>query len=175
MSIYSPWFRKWIAAIHANETYLARSPVPNANSPPIREEFKSIFSEQIPRAPPSHSLSDVDQKHFGALWPAGEHAARERLEKFCSEMIQGYALHRSEPGSEATSCLSVHLSQGTISARTCIRLARATNTSNKFDKGNAGNISWISEVAWRDFYRRIVHDVFRNLIPRCSGGLASCM
>jgi deoxyribodipyrimidine photo-lyase len=119
-----------------------------------RNEFSSVFSQTIPPAPSSHALSENDQKRYAALWPAGEHAAQERLEKFCRERISDYALHRSQPGLDASSCMSVHLSQGTISARACIRSARACNTSAKLDKGKDGVISWISEVAWRDFYRR---------------------
>jgi len=155
MSVYSPWLRKWIAIIHGEDSHLSPSPAPQENDPTISEKFSSLFSDSIPKAPTSHSMPSEDRKKFAALWPAGEHAAQERLEKFCRERIQGYALHRSEPGLEAGSCMSVHLSQGTISARACIRQARASNTSQRLDKGNDGNISWISEVAWRDFYRRI--------------------
>ena len=104
--------------------------------------------------PSSHLLSDADKKHFAALWPAGEHVANERLEKFCLELIKEYAHNRSTPALDSTSRISVHLSQGTVSARACVRQARSTNSSNKLDGGNAGNASWIRELAWRDFYRR---------------------
>jgi deoxyribodipyrimidine photo-lyase len=156
MSVYSPWLRKWIAMIHGDDSHLSPSLAPQENDPMISENFPSLFSEFVPNAPTSHSLPSEERKKFAALWPAGEHAAQRRLEKFCRERIQGYALHRSEPGLEATSCMSVHLSQGTISARACIRQARASNTSQRLDKGNDGNVSWISEIAWRDFYRRTV-------------------
>jgi deoxyribodipyrimidine photo-lyase len=155
MSVYSPWFRKWIALVQEQASYLDPSQKPSSNPSDFHESHKQMFKQAIPDAPESHSLAPAERERFAALWPAGEHAAKERLVKFCNERIRGYALHRSEPGAEATSCLSVHLSQGTISARACIRQARATNTSKKLDKGIDGNISWISEVAWRDFYRRM--------------------
>jgi len=174
MSVYTPWFRKWIVKVHEDDSYLSPSPKPHQNPPPIREEFSELFLQQIPPAPSSHSLGEDDQEKFASLWPAGEHSAQDRLEKFCRERIGDYALHRSEPGLDASSCMSVHLSQGTISARACIRQARASNTSNKLDKGNDGNVSWISEVAWRDFYRRMVppHLFLRCRCPCC---LAACL
>jgi deoxyribodipyrimidine photo-lyase len=154
MSVYTPWFRKWIVKVQDDPLYLLASPKPDKNPLSTRLEFTSLFGESIPTAPSSHFLPKDDRKKFVSLWPAGEHEAKARLEKFCEERIQDYALHRSEPGLDATSCMSVHLSQGTISARACIREARASNTSKKLDKGNEGNITWIKEVAWRDFYRR---------------------
>lgn len=156
MSVYSPWLRKWIPLVQGSDSYLGVSPKPSNNPPSIRQNFPNLFSQPIPPAPKSHAMSESDQKQFASLWPAGEHAAQERLEKFCRERISDYALHRSEPGLEASSCMSVHLSQGTISARACIRLARASNTSRSLDKGKDGIVSWISEVAWRDFYRRTI-------------------
>lgn len=155
MSVFSPWLRKWIALVHEQTTYLEASPKPSKNPLSFRKLQSDSYDQKIPEAPHSHKLGKDESKHFAALWPAGEHAAHERLMKFCHKKIHGYALHRSEPGAEATSCLSVHLSQGTVSARECIRQARAANTSKKLDKGKDGNISWISEVAWRDFYRRM--------------------
>ena len=155
MSVYSPWLRKWVLKVQDDDSYLSSSAKPDRNSPSTRQEFSELFSERIPAASSSHSLPENDQKKFAALWPAGEHAAQERLEKFCRERIEDYALHRSKPGLDASSCMSVHLSQGTISARACIRQARASNTTNKLDKGKDGIVSWISEVAWRDFYRRM--------------------
>jgi deoxyribodipyrimidine photo-lyase len=174
MSVYTPWLRKWIVKIHDDPSHLFASPKPDTNCPSTRHEFTPLFLETIPPAPLSHPLSEDDRKKFAALWPAGEHASKARLEKFCGERIQDYALHRSEPGLDASSCMSVHLSQGTISSRACIREARATNTSKQLDKGKEGNITWIKEVAWRDFYRRILSNV-RQFTSRCPCLMASCM
>jgi deoxyribodipyrimidine photo-lyase len=154
MSVFSPFLRKWVSKILDDSSYLSPSQKPAKNPTSAKGEFRQLFSTDIPRAPSSHSLSEGDQKRFAALWLAGEHEAQARLEKFCAEKIHDYATHRSEPSSDSSSCLSVHLSQGTLSARACIRHARASNTSNRLDKGKPGVVSWVSEVAWRDFYRR---------------------
>jgi len=155
MSVFSPWSRKWISKIYEDQSYLSVSSKPCKNPPTTRQEFQDLFSEPIPNAPSSHSLSETDQEKFSALWPAGEHAAQERLEEFCREKIQDYALFRSEPNLNAGSGLSVHLSQGTLSARSCIRHARASNVSGQLDGGKPGVVAWINEIGWRDFYRRI--------------------
>src|SRR5271170_2770298 len=123
MSVYTPWLRKWIVLVNDRESYLASSLKPDKNPPSAGRDFPKLFSQNNPPAPASHSLSQDDQTRFASLWPAGEHSAQERLHKFCEEKIQDYALHRSQPGLEASSCMSVHLSQGTISSRVCIRQA----------------------------------------------------
>jgi deoxyribodipyrimidine photo-lyase len=167
MSVYTPWLRKWIIKVQDDPSYLFASPKPDRNPPSTRFEFPSLFGETIPAAPSSHFLPEDDRKKFASLWLAGEYEAKARLEKFCGERIQDYALHRSQPSLDASSCMSVHLSQGTISARACIREARASNTSKKLDKGNEGNITWIKEVAWRDFYRRTTLSQINLRCPRC--------
>ena len=174
MSVYTPWFRKWVALVHAHPSSLDPSPRPTKNPSDFLQSHKDTCNQAIPEAPDSHKLAPEERNRFAALWPAGERAAQERLIKFCNEKIHDYALHRSEPGAEATSCLSVHLSQGTISARACIRQARASNTSKRLDKGKEGNVTWIREVAWRDFYRR---ECLRSLSLnyRCVSSLASCL
>ncbi len=47
-------------------------------------------------------------------------------------------------------------SAGTISGRTCVRTARDRNKTKKLNGGNPGIMSWISEVAWRDFYKHVL-------------------
>jgi deoxyribodipyrimidine photo-lyase len=35
-------------------------------------------------------------------------------------------------------------------------MARDINSTKKLDGGNAGIMGWISEVAWRDFYKHVL-------------------
>ncbi len=90
------------------------------------------------------------------MWPPGEHEAQVRLAKFCDERIGGYQARRNFPAEGATSNLSVHFASGTLSARTAIRHARDHNNTKKLDGGNQGIQTWISEVAWRDFYKHVL-------------------
>lgn len=155
-AVYSPWYRSWMAHIHSNLELLEENAEPFENPESTRTAFKKLFDCKVPDAPTSKQLSADDAKRFHAFWPTGQKEAAKRLKKFCEERIGGYADKRNFPWENATSSLSVHLASGTISARACIRAAREHNTTKKLDGGKQGIQTWISEVAWRDFYKHVL-------------------
>jgi deoxyribodipyrimidine photo-lyase len=155
-AVYSPWYRSWVAHIHANPELLMTFEPPSKNSPAAREKVAALFDCQIPDVPDNKRLSQDDAKRFHALWPAGEQEAAARLDRFCEEKIGQYANRRNFPFHAATASISVHLASGTLSARTAIRTARDRNKTKKLDAGNEGIQSWIGEVAWRDFYKHVL-------------------
>lgn len=155
-AVYSPWCRAWIAHIHENLDLLELYEPPAKNPSSARKALKKLFDVPIPDAPKNKALTDEEKKRFHSLWPCGEHEARHRLDKFCEESIGSYHNKRNIPSDNGTSCLSVHLSSGTISARTCVRTARDRNKTKKLNGGNEGIQVWISEVAWRDFYKHVL-------------------
>jgi len=155
-SVYSPWYRAWMAYIHDNPKVLDLFDAPGKNPGSAREKFKKLFDSSIPDAPANKKLTDEEKKRFRSMWPAGEAEAHERLTKFCDERINKYGDVRNFPSLAATSSLSVHFASGTLSARTAIRTARDYNTSKKLNAGNSGIQTWISEVAWRDFYKHVL-------------------
>lgn len=88
-----------------------------------------------------------------------------------------YADDRNDLGESGTSMLSVHFTSGTLSARQAVSAARAANSTTSLDRGCRGIQtytylvplreqilplttpplhSWISEVAWRDFYKHVL-------------------
>ncbi|KAL8690771.1 MAG: hypothetical protein Q9218_003864, partial [Villophora microphyllina] len=93
---------------------------------------------------------------YKSLWPPGEPEAHARLSKFLHEKASKYKETRNFPAANTTSLLSVHFSSGTLSARTALSRARASNTTQKLDAGNEGLKSWIGELAWRDFYKHVL-------------------
>jgi deoxyribodipyrimidine photo-lyase len=155
-SVYSPWFRAWVAHLHSNVKMLDLFDGPSKNPESARKKFAKLFESEIPDAPESKKLTDEEKKRFRAMWPAGEHEAHDRLNKHCDERIGKYQQDRNFPAKVATSSLSVHFASGTLSARTAIRTARDHNTTKKLDGGNQGIQTWISEVAWRDFYKHVL-------------------
>lgn len=155
-SVYSPWFRAWIAYLHSHPDLLQIFEPPTSSSSSAKERFKSMFDERLPSAPSNKSLTDGEKKRFRSLWPAGEHEAHARLEKFLSEKIGRYKDTRNFPSEQSTAMLSVHFSTGTLSARSAVARARDSNTTRKLDGGNAGITGWISELAWRDFYKHVL-------------------
>ncbi|KFA64466.1 hypothetical protein S40285_01088 [Stachybotrys chlorohalonatus IBT 40285] len=155
-AVYSPWFRTWVAHIHANEHLLDLYHDPEQNPKDTRKKYKKLFDNHIPDAPENKSLGAEEKKRLRAYWPCGEHEAKARLVKFCEEKVGSYHQNRNIPASNGTSSMSVHLSSGTISARTCVKTARDRNKTKKLNGGNEGIQGWISEVAWRDFYKHVL-------------------
>ncbi|OAA62163.1 DNA photolyase, FAD-binding/Cryptochrome [Cordyceps fumosorosea ARSEF 2679] len=155
-AVYTPWYRSWMAHIHSNLELLELHDAPPNNPASARNRFQKLFDSKIPAAPKGKELSAEEKTRFNSLWPCGEHEAKARLDKFCEERIGEYSDQRNLPSQDGTSSLSVHLASGTISARTCVRTARDRNKSKKLDGGLEGIKVWISEVAWRDFYRHVL-------------------
>lgn len=155
-SVYSPWSRAWTAHLHANPDMLDAFEAPGQNPPTAREKFKDIFDMSIPSAPANKKITEEERKRFAHLWPAGEHEALERLERFLNQKIGVYKSTRNFPAANSTAMLSVHHSAGTLAARTAVRSARDVNSTKKLDGGNEGVKGWISEVAWRDFYKHVL-------------------
>ena len=157
ISVYSPWHRKWCAYLNEHMEQLDAFPPPDRNPPTTRQAYSDLFDCKIPDAPESKQLTEEEKIRFHAMWPAGEHEAQARLQKFILEKILKYHENRNLPGGNATSSLSAHLAAGTISARTVVRDARDAAPAKKLtDDRKQGHSMWIGEVAWRDFYRHIL-------------------
>ncbi|KAI1338711.1 deoxyribodipyrimidine photo-lyase [Xylariaceae sp. FL0016] len=155
-AVYSPWFRAWVAHVHKNPDLLAVLDPPEKNPHEARENVAALFDCEIPEIPENKRLNETDATRLRAVWPAGEREAVDRLEKFCDEKIAQYTNRRNFPAKAATSLISVHLAAGTLSARTVVKTARDRNKTKKLDAGVEGIQGWISEVAWRDFYKHVL-------------------
>lgn len=116
-----------------------------------------------------HIDIDTQLDHARADYPAGEAAAYERLEAFIADDINDYDTGRDVPSLHATSQLSAYLTIGTISPRLCYLQATKAleklhgnddDSLNDFDNNSDSDNNdinrWISELAWRDFYRHVL-------------------
>lgn len=155
-AVYSPWFRAWVAYLHTNPDQLDLFDPPGQNPTTAREKFEEVFDSKIPEAPENKKLTVEERKRFRSMWPPGEHEAHERLETFLKQKVNKYKEDRNYPAANSTAVLSVHFASGTLSARTAIARARDTNSTKRLDGGNSGITNWISEVAWRDFYKHVL-------------------
>ncbi|KAK0247230.1 hypothetical protein B0A54_07161 [Friedmanniomyces endolithicus] len=156
-SVYSPWLKAWTKHLHEHPHLLEASEPPSHNPPTARTTFSTLFELPIPSAPPNKSLPPSDRTRLAHLWPAGEHAAQTRLHHYLATKASAYKTSRNFPAAPATAMLSVHFSAGTLAARTAVRLARAANKpAQRLETGDAGLVCWISEIAWRDFYKHIL-------------------
>ena len=155
-AVYTPWFRAWISYLQTHPHHLNLFAPPAQNPSPTRSQYKDLFNSPIQEAPANKSLTSEEKKRFASLWPPGEHEAHERLNKYIKEKISTYKDKRNFPAANNTAVISVHLAAGTLSARTAVATARDANSTKKLDGGNAGIATWISEIAWRDFYKHVL-------------------
>lgn len=138
---------------------------------PYRRAWQRRLEEQPPtvpavprgnRAVAFHDEGMIDQwlaplERSGSparYWTPGEQAAGRQLHDFAAQGLVEYSRERDYPALEATSRLSPALSAGTLSPRQCYRLA--TECSRGEAAVAEGAQAWISELAWRDFYRQIM-------------------
>ncbi|WP_367107236.1 deoxyribodipyrimidine photo-lyase [uncultured Psychrobacter sp.] len=107
----------------------------------------------------SHIDSDSQLDYSREDYPAGEHAACQRLQQFTSDDINDYNLSRDKPSLQGTSHMSAYLTIGAISARECYLQANSAQEKlHGNDSDNEDINRWISELAWRDFYRHVLVD-----------------
>jgi deoxyribodipyrimidine photo-lyase len=103
---FAPYFEVWCDL-----------PIPSHEHPLLlRFSACTVRSEPLP-AP--QEFGDADKEVA-----AGAAAARARLESFLREGVAQYAVAATVPSDDRTSHLSAHLSFGTISARSVVRLVR---------------------------------------------------
>jgi deoxyribodipyrimidine photo-lyase len=99
-------------------------------------------------------ISDINwpqpNQQWEQAWPAGEAAARARLEEFAQNQISAYKENRDIPSLNSTSQLSAYLAAGVISVAECWRTAQ-----KYYD--DTGVETWKNELLWREFYRHTVH------------------
>ncbi|WP_268799604.1 deoxyribodipyrimidine photo-lyase [Pseudomonas huanghezhanensis] len=119
---------------------------------PGKQKALEVEGDDIPDkvegfAPPSDALR--------ALWPAGEQEARKRLETFADAQIEHYLDERDFPAKPGTSQLSAYLAAGVVSPRQCLHAALSSN-QGEFETGNAGIVTWINELLWREFYKHVL-------------------
>lgn len=154
-SVYTPWYRSWLAFLKENPDYLEVSEDPGSNPGNARQQLKDLFDCKVPPTPKSHVLPDEEKKRFEKMYPASEHEAMQRLDKFLEEKGRKYEEQRSMLPGEHTSLLSPYFALGSLSARTAVATAKRINKGH-LDRYDPGYMTWISEVAWRDFYKHVL-------------------
>ncbi|RPA87461.1 hypothetical protein BJ508DRAFT_410229 [Ascobolus immersus RN42] len=156
-SVYTPWYKSWLKYLDMNRELLDELPIPSPNTSVACSKYEHLFQETIPEAPDFKKLPDKETAvRLQDMWPAGEAKAMDRLEAWLNaKALTDYHENRNIPSIDGTSKLSVHFAVGTLSVRTAVRLAMQRN-GNKLSGGNKGISCWISEVAWRDFYKHVL-------------------
>lgn len=181
--VFTPFYNKWrhtldisslqiheaIAVNNHSKTTLKASKDSATISNDIERLARETVSSYQKTWQDIHSLKHIDMAiqldHACSAYPAGEDAARQRLEAFIADDIGNYDISRDVPSLQATSQLSAYLTIGAISPRLCyLQATKALETlqddvSDTFNSSDNNDINrWISELAWRDFYRHVLVD-----------------
>jgi deoxyribodipyrimidine photo-lyase len=136
-AVYTPYRRAWERAFEADPQAPLRVP-------------------RLPPAPRGIASAALSSPAPGTaeIPTGGEAAAERRLARFLDTAVARYAERRDFPAEDATSRLSPHLRFGTVSARTCVHLAREVAAVD--GAAAAGARKWVDELVWRDFYWAIL-------------------
>lgn len=136
--VFTPYKNAWLRQAAEDSEALARY------NPDVK---KLAPGENIKAFVRDWSLKEIGFERVSLWLESGESSAIKRLRKF-SEVVQSYKTARDFPAEGGTSGLSVHLRFGTVSIRSCARMA--TKLSSE------GANTWLSELVWRDFYHMIL-------------------
>ena len=181
--VFTPFYRKWRDTLEAgslsaheatkvtanNKTKASiksmalKSAANNANTSASIEKLahKIVADYQKPLEYDEKKFTDkpAQLKQAREDYPAGEDAAIQRLKEFVAEDIEDYDVSRDKPILQGTSHLSAYLTIGAISPRLCyLQAAQAQEKLHSNDSDNEDINRWISELAWRDFYRHVLVD-----------------
>ena len=126
--VFSPYHRVW-------RDHVARRPP----CPPVASSrwATGVRGEPLPEPPELGAT---------AILPPGEHAARERLDRFRADGLRHYAERRNTPAVDGTSRLSPYLKWGCLHPRTVLA---------GLGRGRGPDV-FRSELAWRDFYGTVL-------------------
>lgn len=126
--------------------------LPSSALPPPTPTVQSkteILSSTIPL-----SIDGFDDSTYrDGLWCPGEQVAKTKLDKF-AKRIGAYSRNRDTPSISGTSVLSPYLAAGVLSPRQCLKSALECCGGSL--SRSPGAATWVSELAWRDFYSSIL-------------------
>ena len=139
-TVFSPFFKRWQVAV-ADTPKPLPEPQPQAKTGLAFERRKPHWDGVA---------ADLDAQR----WPAAQNGALAQLDEFLYDRVQHYPEARDLPAVPGTSGLSAYLAVGKISVRQCLHRAWAEMAHGS---GRVNGVEkWLSEIAWRDFYRHVV-------------------
>ena len=146
-SVFTPFKRNWLTRPEVQSPMVCTRP----------EKRKSRFVETNPLPTAVKGfVPHIAEKTALEWWPAGEEAALTRLAEFVENGIRFYDEHRNFPErthDDGVSRISPYLAVGAISSRQCLN---AAINYRRHHGDNKGVDQWISELAWRDFYKHVM-------------------
>ncbi|MDZ7937961.1 MAG: deoxyribodipyrimidine photo-lyase [Rhodoferax sp.] len=144
-SVFTPYWRAWLARLATALPHAAENTELSANT--------QLAERPTDYCNPTPTLADLGflPTNLSSLAiPTGEQGAQQLLNAFTNRLDQ-YDETRNFPAIKGPSYLGVHLRFGTVSIRQLVALGYAHHLA-----GSTGATTWLSELAWRDFYFQIL-------------------
>ena len=145
-TVFGPYKREWFSRP-------AAPPVPAPRRVPVPPDVRG---DALP------SASDLKFQTAQTFACGGEDAAHVLLREFIRAKIGGYDAQRDILAAPGTSLLSRHLHLGTLSPRFVVDAVRRagrdkpSGASAGEHQPEAGHSTFLSEIAWHDFYLQIL-------------------
>lgn len=136
---------------------------------PFRRRWSAQLSEEgisllpVPKARPALAVApDQWSKSADSLWPMDSTSIETRIDQAIEGVIKHYADRRDRPGIQGTSQLSPYLANGSISPRYLVhRVLMEHPQGLDMSLKDDGAVTFLSEIAWRDFYKNLMVEVPR--------------
>ncbi len=140
--VFTPYSRKWLDA---------------EKPPPLPKPRQLSTPPDIP-SEPAPTLHTWGLHSLGTtLPPAGERAARQRLDLALSSRLASYQDQRDFPARDGTSRLSQDFRFGSLSIRTIYKKVAASLQATRSPATRENFTTFLKELAWREFYMQILH------------------
>ncbi|MEX1227432.1 MAG: deoxyribodipyrimidine photo-lyase [Marinobacter sp.] len=136
-SVFTPFSRRWRE--WAGDNTPNPFPAPTKMADPVAPNYLSTSLAGYQNAPEP-------------LVSVGEDAAHKQLDEFIEQRAKSYKKERDFPALDGTSLLSPYLANGVLSGRQCWLAGQQALASGE----NEGLFTWVTEIAWRDFYINIL-------------------
>jgi deoxyribodipyrimidine photo-lyase len=149
-TVFTPYKKAWLAKLRDQPPAELQS----------QEPARFAAAATGTRVPSLGELGFEPTNIFETGVIAGEAGAHVVLGEFL-QRIDGYDRTRDFPALDSTSRLGIHLRFGTVSAR---ELARAA--LSRVAQDSEGAATWLSELAWRDFFFQILAE-FPHVVDGC--------
>ena len=183
--VFTPFYKKWRDTLEASQVQNHNAEPINSNAAKVSakpialdsitasahnaDDITSLGNKLLDNYKQSmqkknalkYSNVDAQLEQSREDYPAGETAACQRLQDFTADDINTYNVSRDKPILQGTSHMSAYLTIGSISPRRCyieaVKAQDKLNSNGDVENGDNENINrWISELAWRDFYRHVL-------------------
>ena len=136
--VFTPYFNRWRSVL---QNYLQDASV----------SLSDVAWLNIAGSVPTlHAMGFSSVLNNAISGEGGERQAQKRWSVFKARRIEDYLETRDYPSVHSTSGLSVHFRFGTIAARQCVREVFGLAHEE-------GVLTWIKEIAWRDFYAQLLY------------------